>query len=169
MRYDKLGQLTKHRHLTCAIDEPPPDGTGVEVVGHIVGEVELIHTGERDVVARGKITGEAVSECSRCVKSFAWPIEIDFTEDCTLREIDNPEGYEVAEDEEDLVPILDEDIIDLSELLRQLIGVEAPISPLCDEDCEGLCAACGADLNDGDCGCPDAPTDPRWDKLKQLL
>ena len=39
--------------------------------------------------------------------------------------------------------------------------------PLCDEECKGLCPTCGANLNDGPCGCApaedagdDAPPNP---------
>jgi uncharacterized protein len=28
-----------------------------------------------------------------------------------------------------------------------------PIAPHCREDCQGLCPRCGADLNQGPCGC----------------
>ena len=41
----------------------------------------------------------------------------------------------------------------------------APAFVLCREDCKGLCANCGADLNAGACACPPA-TDSRWDALR---
>jgi uncharacterized protein len=44
-----------------------------------------------------------------------------------------------------------------------------PMSPLCREDCPGLCAECGVPLADAGPGHRhDAATDPRWAALKQL-
>ena len=31
--------------------------------------------------------------------------------------------------------------------------------PLCRDDCQGLCTACGANLNEGPCGCEPAAAD----------
>jgi uncharacterized protein len=170
MRYDILGQLQKpDGRVLCDIDSLPPAGIEVELVGNVTGRAELTHTGGDRVLARGSIAGRARLECSRCLKPFIWGFDIGFTENCALREIDDPEGYEASLDEEDAVPILDNETVDLSELVRQLITVELPYRPLCRSDCAGLCATCGADLNEGECGCPPKPTDPRWAKLQQLL
>ena len=39
---------------------------------------------------------------------------------------------------------------------------------LCRDDCKGLCPRCGADLNEGPCGCK-PEKDPRLAVLEQLL
>ena len=39
---------------------------------------------------------------------------------------------------------------------------------LCSEDCKGLCPRCGANLNDGPCGCK-REVDPRLAVLAKLL
>ena len=39
---------------------------------------------------------------------------------------------------------------------------------LCSEDCKGLCAVCGKNLNEGPCDCKPEP-DPRLAVLAQLL
>ena len=44
-----------------------------------------------------------------------------------------------------------------------------PTRPLCAEDCRGLCPRCGANLNQGACGCPAAPPDPRLAVLHTLV
>jgi uncharacterized protein len=44
-----------------------------------------------------------------------------------------------------------------------------PMSPLCREDCPGLCAECGVPLADAGPGHRhDAAVDPRWAALQQL-
>jgi uncharacterized protein len=55
----------------------------------------------------------------------------------------------------------------LRPLVRDALLLELPLAPLCREDCRGLCAHCGADLNDGPCDCA-PPRDPRWDALDVL-
>ena len=68
--------------------------------------------------------------------------------------------------DEELYPITDDDI-DLGPLVRDAIVLELPMAPLCREDCAGLCPQCGANRNEGDCGCV-APRDPRWANLDVL-
>lgn len=169
MRYRVLDQLQKpNGRVECEVDAPAPMGTGVDVEGNVVGSVELANTG-KSAVARGHLSGQAILECSRCLKDFAWQFDIDFTEDCCLRQIDDPTEYEAVQDEEEPIPLLDEDVIDLSELVRQLIAVEVPLRPLCKAECAGLCPECGTDLNGQQCGCAPGAVDPRWAKLKEIL
>jgi uncharacterized protein len=46
------------------------------------------------------------------------------------------------------------DQVELAPMLREHIILAAPMQPLCREDCAGLCARCGKDLNEGPCQCP---------------
>jgi uncharacterized protein len=43
-----------------------------------------------------------------------------------------------------------------------------PMKPLCKEDCAGLCATCGKDLNKVKCKCTQEEIDPRWAELLKL-
>ena len=43
--------------------------------------------------------------------------------------------------------------LDLGEQARETLLLEIPVAPHCREDCAGLCPRCGADLNEGPCGC----------------
>ena len=58
--------------------------------------------------------------------------------------------------------------IDLSPAVREQVLLSVPASPLCREDCLGLCPKCGKDLNEGDCGCDRSVIDPRWAALKGI-
>ena len=46
--------------------------------------------------------------------------------------------------------------------------VALPLKPLCREDCAGLCPQCGANLNEGPCGCEPDTEDDRWAALREL-
>jgi uncharacterized protein len=57
--------------------------------------------------------------------------------------------------------------IDLRQALREEVLLALPQFVECRPDCKGLCPTCGANLNEGPCGCGKAP-DPRWDALRVL-
>jgi uncharacterized protein len=54
--------------------------------------------------------------------------------------------------------------IDLRPAVREQWMLAAPEYVLCRDDCRGLCARCGADLNAAPCSCP-PDTDSRWTAL----
>ena len=43
--------------------------------------------------------------------------------------------------------------LDVADQVRESLFLLLPQKALCREDCAGLCPVCGADLNDGACGC----------------
>jgi len=45
---------------------------------------------------------------------------------------------------------------------------DLPLVPLCAPSCQGLCPRCGVNRNETECGCAEAPADPRWDALRDL-
>ena len=65
-------------------------------------------------------------------------------------------------DEENDDYILVEDMrLDIEELTSEDSYLALPGKILCKDDCKGVCMTCGADLNDGPCGC-EKEIDPRW-------
>ena len=127
---------------------------------------------QHDVYARGQVTGRVTLPCSRCAKDA--PLEIDAPFELTFVP---PESDGAASDEEevelqaqdlDVVPY-DGEAVDLESTLREQILLAFPIAPLCREACQGLCARCGQDLNEGACACPpEPPADDRWAALKNV-
>lgn len=97
--------------------------------------------------------------CDRCLKPF--------TEEKTVR-LDTLLATELAGEESDEIVLLEKDELPLGDLVRETFILEMDTKHLCSEECEGLCAKCGADLNEGPCTCkPDI--DPRLAALAQLL
>ena len=72
-----------------------------------------------------------------------------------------------SDDDVDFAPF-EGDEIDLGELFREQILLAIPMTPLCREECKGLCPVCGADLNAGECSCERGEIDPRWSALADL-
>jgi uncharacterized protein len=161
--------LHRDYDLAGAFAEEVFEGTEVDPARvTLAAELDLHRTGH-EVLARGALSGEVVALCSRC----AGPAHI--TVDAPLEALFVPRGVEPKGEAEDgdlldqpEVVAYDDDIIDLKETLREELLVALPIAPLCREDCKGLCAHCGKELNEGPCGCAEEPKDDRWSGLKNL-
>ncbi len=102
-------------------------------------EVNLrIRRAGRGLDLHGTITGEAVGVCARCLDDVRLPLAIAIEERFDPpSENDNPLG-------ESNVLVGDE--LDLQDLVRQLVDSALPIALLCNDDCPGLCATCGAKI-----------------------
>lgn len=99
--------------------------------------------------------------CDRCANETEQEFAKDF-EHVLVSYLDGEDNGEVLEIGNKLQ-------LDIDELVRDDMLLEFPTKFLCKEDCKGLCFICGANLNDGDCGCNKAKTDPRWEVLNDLL
>ncbi len=113
------------------------------------------------------VTGSAVAplagECSRCLDPLTDEISVSFQE--LYRYLPDP-GEDESDDEE---RFLDGDFLDLEPAFRDAVVLALPLSPLCRDDCPGLCPDCGAKLADvgPDHGHGEA-VDPRWGALAKL-
>jgi len=153
--------------MAIDVDAEAPPGTGAAAAGPVTGRLELANVGT-GISVRGHLAVPLELECSRCLVVFHQTLDLEVNEDCALRQIDAPESYLEGADEPCQIPILNDDELDLTELVRQLITMHLPIRPLCRDACPGLCPRCGRDLKAGPCTCTEETTDPRWSALRGL-
>jgi len=59
--------------------------------------------------------------------------------------------------------------VDIMDAVLSVLTLELPFAPVHDEQCKGICATCGADLNEGPCGCEPVLRDSPFAALKGLL
>ena len=116
-----------------------------------------------DIVIEGEIVdgGRAfnLKGTIKCRKSF-------ICDRCLKHSIED----QIHEINEELDPSdIEENIADLSEIIRDTLIASQPIKNLCREDCKGLCPVCGQNLNEGDCNCDRFVVDPRLEALKNFL
>lgn len=111
------------------------------------------------VLVTGTVRAAAHHECARCLRVFSGEVEL------SVCELFAAPGH-LTEDRE--VYRVTDASIDLEPMLRDALTLHLPLNPLCGPDCAGLCARCGADLNEGPCGCTDDETDPRWAALTEV-
>ncbi len=112
------------------------------------------------VLVTGRVHGLARYACARCLEEIVGDVDLNVCEMYVAP------GHE-APPEEDSYKIEGLEM-DLEPMLRDAVALALPLNPLCREDCAGLCARCGKDLNGGPCGCKEEEMDPRWAALSEL-
>src|SRR6266849_2092498 len=106
--------------------------------------------------------------CDRCLKDFEHALHVTF-EEVFYPTIDVITGVHLPPfDEEDIFPIDDHHLVNLTEAVRQNVLLAIPMVTLCRKDCPGLCPQCGHDLSLGPCECK-PEVDTRLSILEKLL
>jgi len=126
-----------------------PDGVPVRL------DLELQAVNDA-IVAVGTVRTSWEGECRRCLRLTGGELVGAVQE---IYERDPVEG-ETRQ--------LEDATIDLTDLARDVVLLELPLAPLCDDDCAGLCATCGVNRNETTCDCVTEVRDPRWAALDDL-
>jgi len=106
--------------------------------------------------------------CQRCLEPVEQPVAGDITL-LLVQGAPRPVDGEQRLEEEDLgVVHVQGAEYDTRPLLLEQMQLNVPMKPVCRDDCKGLCPRCGANLNEGECGCEDDWEDPRWAALKDF-
>lgn len=132
------------RTLTRTV--PAPQHVGVELARIPAGadlelDVQLEGVAE-GVLVTATVTGPLAGECARCLEPFTSTTTVRFQELFALA--DDADGA----DGTDSYRLDGSGLLDLEPALRDAIVLELPLSPLCEEGCEGLCVECGVRLAD---------------------
>jgi uncharacterized protein len=110
---------------------------------------------------RLRLEARLAGPCMRCLEDSRTGVEID------SREIDQPGGG--GDDDEDLSsPYVDGDDLDVRSWARDALALALPAQIVCREECRGLCAICGQNLNDAPEHEHERAPDPRFAKLSEL-
>ncbi|MEY2693897.1 MAG: hypothetical protein RL142_245 [Actinomycetota bacterium] len=125
---------------------------GAEIV--VDGRLESVHEG---ILVSANVSGDAKTECSRCLDPLKLEVDVEFQELF---------AYSLT-DEDDLV--ITDETIDLEQVVRDAVVLSLPFNPLCSSDCLGLCVDCGVKLSENPQHEHEAPVDPRWNALKNLM
>ena len=111
------------------------------------------------LVLEGTARSELDLVCDRCGKPFTREKVV---------ELNSLVAQELEDDENDDILLLEGTQLDLDDAVSTAFVLAMDTKNLCSDDCKGLCAKCGADLNLGPCGCR-PEVDPRLAALAQLL
>lgn len=130
-------------------------------------DIELTHyRSDNDLFLNGTIRGLLTGQCARCLENYSFPFERPFS---VVLSPEAPLGKEVELVQDELsAGFYSGESVDVSALVHEQIFLALPSVPLCNEECKGLCAQCGSNLNHQTCGCQPAWTDPRLAILSSL-
>jgi len=124
-----------------------------------------VHINEADhgYYLTGTLTGTAALVCHRCSADFDYQLDVALQ---SLIVTDQSQEFQ-GEDDVIMVPVQSREI-DITKLVSDSILLDIPYKVLCQEDCKGLCAQCGTNLNEATCDCSQDAVDPRWARLQEL-
>lgn len=152
---------------TVQMTVPAPADLGTTLVGVDAGSdlvldlrLEAVMEG---VLVSGEVRAVVVGECGRCLDLFRQPASVP------VQELFVYPGRVAPEDEEEEeLPGVEGDLIDLEPTLRDAVVTALPFQPLCRPDCPGLCPECGARLADLPAPHVHETVDARWAALRGL-
>ena len=127
--------------------------TAVHVVGEIFNKTGI-------VTLKAKAMFDYATQCALCCKPLVRHATIP------IKHVLLTEMHD--EDFDDLYVQVENMRLLVDDLVTEDIWLSIPTRFVCKADCKGLCPQCGADLNEGACGCKKA-IDPRLAALEQLL
>ncbi len=140
----------------------------LKVVSPITGHVRMRRVNQ-GLLVDGAVDLTIELTCARCLKQFEQLQHVPF-EERFYPTVDVITGTPLPPiDEDDVFSIDEHHQVDLTEAVRQSVLLALPMVTLCKEDCAGLCAQCGHDLNLGPCDCTEPEVDTRLSVLKTLL
>ena len=133
------------------------------------------------VLATGTAIAPLAGECARCLTPLTSSVTAGFQElylyadgrhdsrDRHEKHDRNDKHDDSDEQDDEELYYLDGDLLDLEPAFRDAVVLALPMSPLCRNDCPGLCVECGVPLAEAGPGHrhPRA-ADPRWAALRQL-
>jgi uncharacterized protein len=111
------------------------------------------------VLVTATVTAPLTGECARCLEEFSASMEARFQELFAAQ----------AGESEDDGYLLVGDLLNLEPALRDALVLELPLSPVCADDCPGLCVRCGIRLADAEPGHSHGDDGGVWAVLKNLF
>lgn len=102
--------------------------------------------------------------CDRCLREVAEIVAFQ-----TEREVDFSQTDEERAAELDETNFIDGYDLDVDAFVCEEILLGFPMKVLCQEDCKGICKVCGANLNEGECGCDRTELDPRMSVIRDIF
>jgi len=124
----------------------------------VPARLDISRTTGDGYVLRLRFNATVVGPCMRCLEPAGPTFEVD------VREVSQP-----GETDDLSSPYVEHGTLDLRGWARDALALVLPTTLLCREDCVGLCAECGANLNTaGPEHSHERAPDPRWAKLSEI-
>jgi uncharacterized protein len=138
----------------------------------VTGEADRIeeHRGPKDVVEdirlRARCSGEFELLCARCLDPIKRRVKLRFDLIFRPSGVDAEQGERSISEAETEIGYYEQSGLLLEDAVREQVLLSLPDRSLCRENCKGLCAHCGGNLNETACNCGETQVDPRWARLQ---
>lgn len=139
-------------------DAPMFEDLDIALDAPVLVRGRLTESGPGRYYWHGTLRSRMNAGCRRCLATVSVDVAADVDALFAEEAADDPAVYPIPSGANEL---------DLGAMVREELVLAAPAFVLCRDDCRGLCAQCGSDLNEGPCGCTPEP-DPRWAALRAL-
>lgn len=161
IRFRQLEEGVHPLHITRSVEEldiPALDGGGgkLEITGAVTRKVDRLIF-DLHLAAEGRF------ECTRCLEPFEREIETELH-----TEFNPPFLGQIDDGITHTYDPTAKPYVDIFEDVRDAVALAIPMRMLCKEDCKGICAGCGHDLNREACTCPKAEEIGPWAALKAV-
>jgi DUF177 domain-containing protein len=124
----------------------------------VPGTLEISKTTSGGYALRLRFDARLIGPCMRCLGTAERLFEVE------AREVSQPAGGDELQS-----PYVVGGVLDVTSWARDALALTLPAQILCKDDCPGLCAVCGADLNvSGPEHGHESSPDPRWAKLSEI-
>jgi len=133
-------------------------------VGATVELDVLLESVVEGVLVTGTASAPTTGECARCLDPLSGRVTVEMTELFAY-----PHSATEETTDEDEIPRLVDDRIDLEPVVRDAVVLALPQVPLCTPDCAGLCPDCGEKWAEVGPDHGHEKIDPRWAALSERL
>jgi uncharacterized protein len=137
-----------------------------EGIDSVTGEVRLTRT-NRSILVAGTMTAKITGICGRCLNQAGCTFTFDLEEEFFPR-VNVLDGSVSPGEPDDSNAIDNDNMLNLTDVIRQYTLLSMPTKLLCHQECAGLCPFCGQDLNQGQCQCTPRNRDETIIKVGQL-
>ena len=157
---DLLSKKNRKKEISLSFELEPFEFEGEEIRAIENVNVEGLGISEKDVILiEASVKTKLKLNCSRCLDTFIYPIDIDIEERFTTN----------SKSQDDEAVVVYDDVLDITEIVETIIISTIPIKRICKDDCKGLCQECGCNLNFNTCSCNNEDVDIRFEALKGLF
>jgi len=163
-----LGRLAREGSVLVQAAVPADDElwreSGISWDGPVEVRLRASFAGSGEVVVRGSVRGCVAQECRRCLEA----VRSEVVQDVTLVFVSEEDGEPAGARDDVFVFDPRAGSLELGDAVREEVILATNPYAVCSPDCQGLCSRCGANLNEGPCGCTEEEVDPRWEVLRTL-
>src|SRR5579875_1081092 len=153
------GAMQEYRRVV-----PAPAPIGLDLIGVPDGaplDLDLrLESVTEGVLVTGTVTAPLTGECGRCLDPITDELVADVVELFAY-----PDSVTDETTGEDEVHRIDGDYLDVEPVVRDVVVLGLPWTPLCRPDCAGLCPTCGQRIDALPSGHSHETIDPRWAAL----